>query len=58
MGLLSNLLGGALEVAMTPIAVVADVVSGGESGHTAKQVEKIADRVQDAVADVQDLDLI
>ena len=57
MGLLGNLIKGALNVAISPVVVVTDAVTG-DFENTAKVVENVIDAVGDGVEDLTNGDLI
>jgi len=60
MGFLGNLLSATVKVALTPIAVVADVctVGNGKGSSTAEILESIKENVIDACDDAKEGDLI
>lgn len=57
MGLFGNLLKGVVNVAISPLVVVTDVVKG-DFDNTSKVVENVVDSVGDGVDDLMDGDLI
>ena len=57
MGLFGNLIKGALNVAVSPLVVVTDVVKG-DFDNTSKVVENVVDSVGDGVDDLMNGDLI
>ena len=57
MGLLGNLLKGALNVVISPVVVVTDAVTG-DFENTAKVVENVIEAVGDGVEDLTNGDLI
>ena len=57
MGLLGNLLKGALNVVISPVVVVTDAVTG-DFENTAKVVENVIDAVGDGVEDLTNGDLL
>lgn len=57
MGLFGNLLKGAVNVAISPLVVVTDVVKG-DFDNTSKVVENVVDSVGDGVDDLMNGDLI
>lgn len=55
MGFFSNLISATVKVAITPVAVVKDVVdvaTGNEAGNTKKLLESAGEDVQDAFDDI------
>ncbi len=57
MGLFGNLIKGAVNVAISPLVVVTDVVKG-DFDNTSKVVENVVDSVGDGVDDLMNGDLI
>lgn len=57
MGLFGNLLKGVVNVAISPLVVVTDVVKG-DFDNTSKVVENVVDSVGDGVDDLMNGDLI
>jgi len=61
MGLLGKLLGTAIDVLATPIAIAKDVFPGGggyidgNSSKTAKKIAKVADDLREVRDDIEDL---
>lgn len=61
MGFLSNLVSATVKVALTPVAVVKDVVdvaSGNEPNNTGKLIESVGDNLSDAGDNLSDGNLI
>jgi hypothetical protein len=55
MGFFSNLVGSVVDIALTPVAVVKDVVNvvtGNETNATKTQIEKAGDKLSDAIDDI------
>ena len=57
MGLLGNLIKGAVNVIVSPLVVVTDVVKG-DFDNTSKVVENVIDSVEDSVEDLTKGDLL
>lgn len=57
MGLLGNLIKGALNVAISPIVVITDVVTGDLS-NTGQVIENVIDSIGDGVEDLTNGDLL
>lgn len=57
MGLLGNLIKGALNVAISPVVIVTDVVTGDLS-NTGQIVENVIDSIGDGVEDLTNGDLL
>lgn len=61
MGLFGKLLGTAIDVATSPIAVVKDVIPGaggyvdGNRSHTGRKVEQVSDDLKEVREEVDDL---
>jgi hypothetical protein len=61
MGFLTNIIGATVKVALTPVAVVKDVVNiatGDEVDATKSLLESAVDNVEDAASDLGDGDLL
>ena len=55
MGFFSNLIGSAIDIALTPVAVIKDVVNvvtGSETNATTNQIEKAGNKLSDAIDDI------
>tara|TARA_R110000851_G_scaffold41665_1_gene104374 strand:- start:2995 stop:3171 length:177 start_codon:yes stop_codon:yes gene_type:complete len=58
MGFLGNLIGGAIKVVITPIAIVKDVVNGTPFETTGDVLDSALNSLDDALDDLIDGDLI
>jgi hypothetical protein len=61
MGLLGKLIGTALDVATSPIAVIKDAIPGaggyidGNLSHTGRKIEEVSDDLKEVREDIEDL---
>ena len=61
MGLFGKIIGTALDVVTTPIAIVKDVIPGaggyidGNRSHTADKIEQVSDDLKEVREDIEDL---
>lgn len=58
MGFLTKILSATIKTVTTPVAVVADVLSDGETDHTGKNIDGAIEDVSDAVDDLINGDLL